>query len=272
MNGFAATKIALACSALAVVLAVPSAHAEMVGRFHVCGKLAAGPFKARVGAQGMGCSRVRPLLRTWLAKSRSLGGEGLPRSTRPDHWQCRRVIAWACSVNGHRVRLVFDLDLRRHGDLSAEMQSAMTPGPAGQGYADYGITIRNLGSDVVAGRLVAKLPMGLALVGATPSQGSCAAPDASGQLRCALGAVRTGYDNGVEVTIRMAYDCSMLDPIPATAIAVSSPSGDIAPSNNTAGVDELEPDCPDPLFDFPRDDPDPPVDRDFGPPPVDPGP
>jgi uncharacterized repeat protein (TIGR01451 family) len=241
----------------------------MVGHFHVCGNLAVGPFKAQAGAQGMGCRRVRPLLRSWLAKSTSLGGEGLPRSTRAHHWQCRRVIAWACSVNGHRVRLVFDLDLRRHGDLSAEIESAMAPGPAGQGYVDYRLTVRNLGADAVAGRLVDKLPSGLALVSATPSQGSCAAPDADGRLRCALGAVRTGFDNGVQVAIRVAYDCSMWDPIPVSSIGVWSPSGDIDPSNNTASVDEVEPDCPDPLFDFPPDVPDPPVDPD---PPPDPGP
>jgi uncharacterized repeat protein (TIGR01451 family) len=149
------------------------------------------------------------------------------------------------------------------------MESAFAPGPAGQGYVDYGITVRNLGSDVVAGRLVDALPPGVGLVGATPTQGRCAAPDAAGQLRCSLGAIRTGFDNGVRVAIRIAYDCSTLDPIAASSIAVSSPSGDIDPSNNTASVDELEPDCPDPLFDFPPDDPDPPFDD---PPPADPGP
>jgi uncharacterized repeat protein (TIGR01451 family) len=272
-NGFTAAKCVLVAMALATVLAPPGANAEMVGRFHLCGKLNAGPFKARVGARGMGCRRVRPLLRAWLSRSGSLAGEGLPRSARAHHWQCRRVIAWACAVNGHRVRLVFDLDLRRHGDLSAELKSALAPGPAGQGYVDYSLTVRNLGSDAVAGTLVDRLPAGLALLSATPSQGRCAAPDAAGRLHCTFGPVRTGFDNGVKVAIRVAYDCSMLDPIPPSSVAVSSPSSDIDPSNNTADVDELDPDCPDPLFDFPPDDPEPPVDDfDLVPPPVDPDP
>jgi uncharacterized repeat protein (TIGR01451 family) len=273
MNGFTAAKGALVCTVLAAVLAAPTANAEMVGRFHVCGKLNAGPFKAQMAAQGMGCRRARPLLRAWLAKSASLGGEGMPRSTRIHHWQCRRVIAWACSVNGHRVRLVFDLDLRRHGDLSAEVETAYAGGPAGQGYVDYRITVRNLGSDVVAGRLVDVLPPGVGLVGASPTQGRCAAPDAAGQLRCALGAVRTGFDNGVRVAIRIAYDCSVFDPIAPSSIAVSSPAGDVDLSNNAANVDELDRDCPDPLFEFPPDDADPSFDDpDPDPPPVDPSP
>jgi hypothetical protein len=260
LKGFTAATGALVCLALGAVLAPPAANAEMVGRYHVCGKLKSGPFKAQMATQGIGCRRARPLLRAWLAKSVSLGGEGLPRSTRLHHWQCRRVIAWACVVNGHRVRVVFDLDLRRHGDLSSEVETAYAPGSPGQGYVDYRITVRNLGSDVVGGRLVAALPPGVGFVSASPSQGRCAAPDPAGQLKCSLGRVRTGFDSGARVVIRIAYDCSAFDPIASSSIAVSSPAGDIDLSNNAANVDELERHCPDPLFDFPPHDPDPPID------------
>ena len=227
MKGFTPAKWALAGFALAAACAAPAANAEMVGRYHVCGKLNAAPFKAQLSSQGMGCSRARPLLRAWLGRSTSLSGEGMPRSTRAHHWQCRRVIAWACTVNGHKVRIVFDLDLRRHGDLAASMKAAFATGPAGQAYVDYGVTVRNLGSDVVSGRLVETLPANAGFVGAVPAQGSCGTPDAAGRLRCSLGGVPTGFDNGVRVTIRVAYDCASFDPVGPSAIAVSSPAGDI---------------------------------------------
>ena len=171
MKGFTPAKWALAGFALAAACAAPAANAEMVGRYHVCGKLNAAPFKAQLSSQGMGCSRARPLLRAWLGRSTSLSGEGMPRSTRAHHWQCRRVIAWACTVNGHKVRIVFDLDLRRHGDLAASMKAAFATGPAGQAYVDYGVTVRNLGSDVVSGRLVETLPANAGFVGRGPGSG-----------------------------------------------------------------------------------------------------
>ena len=202
-EGIHAGKVGARRLRAAAACAAPAANAEMVGRYHVCGKLNAAPVQGAAELQGMGCSRARPLLRAWLGRSTSLSGEGMPRSTRAHHWQCRRVIAWACTVNGHKVRIVFDLDLRRHGDLAASMKAAFATGPAGQAYVDYGVTVRNLGSDVVSGRLVETLPANAGFVGAVPAQGSCGTPDAAGRLRCSLGGGpdrlrqrRQGHDQG----------------------------------------------------------------------------
>jgi uncharacterized repeat protein (TIGR01451 family) len=276
MNGFTAARHALLCAAIGLTAVAASAHAEPIRRMHDCGKLTSARFKAEMAVQGTSCRRARPLLRGWLAKSRSPAGESLPRSTRPGHWLCRRVIAWSCDVNGRPVTMVFNLELRRHGDLWATVTSAFAAGATGQNYLDYKIDVRNVGTDVVHGTLVNTLPPGVGFVSATATRGRCGRPDFAERLQCVLGPVPTGFDHGVAVTIRVSYDCATFDVIGRDSIAVMSIAGDIDLSNNTVYVEELDRRCPDPvdpLFvdPFPPDDPGPPP-PDPGPPPPDPGP
>jgi Domain of unknown function DUF11 len=280
MNGFTAARRAFVCAAVGLAAVTASAHAEPIGRMHDCGKLTSARFKAEMAIQGTSCRRARPLLRGWIAKSRSLAGESLPRSTRSRHWLCRRVIAWECAVNGRPVAMVFNLELRRHGDLRGVITSVFAAGAAGETYLDYKIDVRNVGTDVVPGMLVNRLPPGVGFVSATASRGRCGRPEPAGRLRCALGPVPTAFDHGVAVTIRVSYDCATFDPIGRDSIAVTSPAGDIDLSNNTAYVDEVDRPCPDPLDPlfgdpFPPDAPSPPDDAgpppDPGTPPIDPG-
>jgi uncharacterized repeat protein (TIGR01451 family) len=271
MNGFLAAGRALVCAAALIgAFAVPASAAEPVGRMHDCGKLGTGRFKVLgVGVQGARCVRARALVREWLTRSVSMAGEGLPRSRRRGHWQCRRLIAWSCTVNGRGVRMVMNFDLRRHGELWPTIESAYAVGPAGQTYVDYRIVVRNTGRDVVAATLVNTLPSNVALVSAATSHGGCAAAEA-GRLACSLGPVRTGYDNGALVILRVAYDCEGIDAIAPDSVAVTSPSGDVDPRNNGAFVDELDPTCPDPLDDPFLDDPPPDPDPFTDPPPDEP--
>jgi hypothetical protein len=274
MNGFTAARRALVCAAIGLAALAASAHAKPIGRMHDCGKLTSTRFEAEMAIQGTSCRRARPLLRSWLRKSRSLAGESLPRSTRRRHWLCRHDIAWACGVNGRHVTMIFNLELRRHGDLWGVVTSAFAAGASGETYLDYKIAVRNVGSDVVPATLMNRLPFGVGFVGAAATRGSCGRPDAAGRLRCELGPVPTGFYHGVSVTIRVSYDCSTVDVIGRDSIAVMSPEGDTDMSNNRAYVDELDPRCPDPLDllfgdQFPPDAPAPP--EDLGPPPPDPG-
>jgi uncharacterized repeat protein (TIGR01451 family) len=274
MNGFSAGRRALICAAVLIgALAVPASAAEPIGRMHDCGKLVTGRFKVLgVGVQGVRCVRARGLLRDWLANSASPASEGFPRSRRRGHWECRRFIAWSCTVNGRAIRMVINFDLRRHGDLWGRAESAYAIGPAGETYVDYKIVVRNTGRDVVAGGVVDALPPNVTLVRVTTSQGSCGGTDSGRRVTCSLGPVRTGFGNGARVTLRVAYDCEGPDPIGLNSTAVASPSGDVDPSNNTSFVDELDPVCPDPppepFFDDPPPDPDP--DPFTDPPPEDP--
>ena len=267
MKGFMALGSALACTAVAVaVFALPAPRAEPIDRMHDCGHVITPRFRAEVAIRGTSCRRARPLLRSWLETSRSPAGEGLPRSARTRHWQCRPLIAWSCEVNGRDVRMVFGLELRRRGDLWGAVTTAFASGPAGETWLDYGIVVRNAGTDAVPATVVDGLPAGTAFVSA--SRGSCVVRAAAGRLRCSLGPVPPGFDDGTQITVRVSYDCSSNDPIGPSRIALSSPAGDLDLSDNVASVDELDPVCPDPFFDdplppddpFPPDDPGPPDD------------
>jgi hypothetical protein len=65
-------------------------------------------------------------------------------------------------------------------------------------------------------------------------------------LTCALGRVRTGFDNGARIRLRVRYECSTVDSVGQNSVAVTSPAGDIDRSNDDAFVDELEARCPEP--------------------------
>ena len=252
MNGFRAAMGAFLCA----MLLAPAAGAEPVDRMHSCDKLERARFEAQFAAQGLACRRARALLRTWLATTWSLAGEGLPRSTRRHHWQCRRGLAWSCAVNGRRTRMVFRLELRRTGDLVADLETAYGLGPAGEPFVDYTAVVRNVGTDPVPARLYLTVPAGALFWGATPSQGRCSRPSA-GRVQCALGSIATGFDDRAVVTITMGYDCVPLDPIGPADVLVSSIAGDLDRSNNRASVYERDRECPDPLDTW-FDEPDPP--------------
>jgi hypothetical protein len=280
MNGFIAARRALVCAAAAAALLAPTtARAEPIDRMHPCGKVLLVRFKAELAIQGTSCRRARPLLRGWLAESASLAGEGLPRSTRPRHWRCRRALTWSCTVNRRRVRMIFKLELRRHGDLLGTIAANRATAPWDEPYVDYRIVVRNVGTDPVMGRVAVRLPADVALVRTAPTQGRCEKPDRAGRMECALGWVATGFDRGAVVTIRVTYACSTFDPIAPAGIVVSSVAGDLDRSNNRAAVDELDRDCPDPFDawwsepdpDPPPEDPEPPV-EDPPPPPDQPPP
>ena len=256
MNGFTAARRALLCAALAALMLAPSAGAEPVERMHSCDKLELARFGTRLAAQGLACRRARALLRGWLGNTWSLAGEGLPRSARRHHWQCRRGLAWSCALNGRRVRMVFRLELRRTADLVATLETEHGTGVAGERFVDYTMVVRNLGTDAVPARLFFTMPPGASFWGATPSQGRCGRPD-DGGLMCGLGSIKTGIDDRATVTITMGYDCFSLDPVGPADVLVSSIAGDLDRSNNRAFVDERDRDCPDPLDTW-FDEPDPP--------------
>src|SRR3954469_13279491 len=207
MNGFLAVGRALVCAAVLIgAFALPASAAEPGGRMHDCGKLGTARFKVLgLGVQGPHCARARDLVGEWLARTTSMAGEGLPRSRRRGRWQCRRLLAWSCTLNGRDARMVVNFDLRRHGDLWPAIESATAVGPAGQAYVDYRIAIRNTGRDAVAGTLVNALPVNVTLVRATTTHGACAVEP--GRLVCSLGLLGTGYDSGALVFLRVAYDC-----------------------------------------------------------------
>jgi hypothetical protein len=256
MNGFTPARRTLLWGLLAALMLAPSAGAEPIDRMHSCDKLEPARFETQLAAQGLSCRRARALVRGWLAKSWSLAGEGLPRSTRRHHWLCRRGLAWSCAVNGRRVRIVFRLELRRTGDLVGTLKTAYGIGVAGERFVDYRVVVRNLGTDAVPARLFLTMPAGASFWGATPSQGRCHTPG-GGRLQCALGSVATGCDDRAAITITMGYDCFSLDPIGPAGMLVSSIAGDLDRSNNRASVDERDRDCPDPLDTW-FDEPDPP--------------
>jgi hypothetical protein len=256
MNGFRAARGALLCAVLAALMVAPSAGGEPIDRMHSCDRLELARFGTQLAAQGLACRRARLLLRGWLATTWSLAGEGLPRSTRRHHWQCRRGLAWSCAVNGRRARIVFRLELRRTGDLAATLKTEHGIGVAGERFVDYIVAVRNLGTDPVPGRLRLTMPAGASFWGATATQGRCGRPN-GGRVQCALGSISTGLDDAAAVTVTMGYDCFSLDPIGPGDVLVASVAGDLDRSNNRSSVDERDRDCPDPLDTW-FDEPDPP--------------
>ncbi len=256
MNGFTAARRALLCAALAARCSPPR---PVPSRSTACTPATSSSWpgsRTQLAAQGLACRRARALLRGWLAKTWSLAGEGLPRSTRRHHWQCRRGLAWSCALNGRRVRMVFRLELRRTADLVATLETAHGTGVAGERLR----RLHDRGPQPGHGRgrphaSSSRCRRRASFWGATPSQGRCGRPD-DGGLICALGSIGTGIDDRAAVTITMGYDCFSLDPIGPADVLVSSIAGDLDRSNNRAFVDERDRDCPDPLDTW-FDEPDP---------------
>jgi uncharacterized repeat protein (TIGR01451 family) len=91
-------------------------------------------------------------------------------------------------------------------------------------------TITNSGPDTaVATQFHTTMPVGLALVSASSSVGSCSANTGTGQVTCSLGNIASGAGATVQVTVRATTAGAK-----SITGAVSSSTTDPTPSNNTA--------------------------------------